>query len=430
MRTALACRLLDQILEQAVAIDIAVAVIRPPARDGRSHLEVDVLVAPKHRVAFERLLLEHGLRHRQAWGRRPHRFYVAPVADPAGELPIDWLKVDLVTDLAFGPLHELRSGTAVRCLAARSEEDRRSARLSPADELLALLLHVTLDRASIRDRDLTRMVDMATLVDEPGAMATPKLTGPLGERWWPALIAAARRGDCDQLQLLADQARGVMVYGHRVEVAWRRETSKVLRHSTKVLTAVCGRGSLVAFVGPDGTGKTTLTQALGNTAGMPARVLYGGTYPSTTRQSSLPGLTTARVITRLLHTRVQVTWHRARGRLVILDRHPLQARPTTADRQLTTRARLRRHVIAVTLPAPDLLVTLDAPTAVLHQRRPEHSVEQLDEDRRRHRAFVGRTIGSPSLQADRPAGSIRDDAIVLIWTQALPGRPPRKLVDS
>lgn len=424
-----ASRLLDELLGQAVENHLEVAVIRPPGRDGAGRLEADVLVAPKDRAAFEQLLVAGSLRHRPAWGRQPHRFFIAPVADRLGDGPIDWLKIDCVSDLAFGSRHELRTWTGARCLAARTGPERADASLAPADELAALLLHVVLDRGTIRDQDLSRLAELAAHADEPGPMVRPTLTTILGNSWWPEVIGAARRRDADRLLAQAGSMRQALRGGHRGAVVWRRGSSSVLRHSTKALTALYGRGPLVAFVGPDGTGKTTLTKALVDHAGMPTRCFYGGTYPSTQKRSSVPGLTTARVVGRLLGTRAQIGWHRGRGRLVILDRHPLQARPIAQDTHLAAKARLRRQMIAATLPAPDLLVTLDAPAAVLHRRRPEHSVEQLDRDRRRHGAFVGREVGSHSLQADRPADTLLDEATLLIWSQALPVASTRPLVD-
>ena len=423
-------RLLDDLLVRAVAAGFEVAVVRPPGRDGPGRLEADVLVAPRDREAFEQMLVDRGLRRRPGWGRRPHRFYVTPVVDSGGTLPIDWLKVDTVSDLAFGSRHELQTASGSRCLAARPRTDRAAARLAPADELAALFIHAILDNGTIRDRDRCRMAELAAQVDQPGPAVRPILTDTLGENWWPGVVDAARRGDDERLLAQAGPVRRAFVQGHRGDVIWRRGSASTVRHSAKALTALRGRGPLVAFIGPDGTGKTTLTRALVDQAGMPARCFYGGTYPSTTPTSAVPGLTTARVVTRLLGTRLRVQWNRSRGRLVILDRHPLQARPTADDTHLGAKARLRRRMIAATLPTPDLLVTLDAPATVLHQRRPEHSVEQLDLDRKRHRAIVGRAVGSPSLQADRPADSLLGDAVALIWAQALSDQPADTLVGS
>ncbi len=414
--------LLREIMAALGAAAISRALVRTPSRDGRGQLEADVIVAPGDLAATEQLLAEHGLRRRPGWGRRPHRFHVRPARADDGT--IDWLKVDVVTDLCFGAHHELASDMGPRCLAARP--DPQSDRLLPADELMALLLHALLDRPIVRVDQRERLAELAVLAraDGPGPLAHRCLPTGANAPTWTEILDALESGDTRLLDQLRPHLRQRLEQGRRLRVGARRMVATSGRHSAKLLTAVAARGPLVAFVGPDGTGKTTAAAAVADASGLPARVLYGGTYRSGTSSSSLPGFTTAKLLGRLLGTRAQLTWHRSRGRLVVLDRHPVQAKPT-ADDHHSRRTNLRRRVVAATLPRPDLLLALDAPATVLHDRRPEHTIERLDDDRHRTLALARATPGSAIVDATHSPDSVRDETVRLVWDRAVPVAPGR-----
>ncbi len=400
---------------------VAFATLRDPGRDGAGVLEADVLIDRRDQRRAERLLVEAGFRRRPSWGRHPHRFFLRPVASSSADGAdggLDWVKLDLVTDLSFGPWHQWTTGMASACLAARSPGP--GARLAPADELLAHLLHAVLDRGVLRPRDIEALSRLAPRASTPGVLGHTMLTDASCDRSWARLVA--RIDDGDWRGLLADALRlRALVRDQRpVGGAARHVRNRTLRRGGRLLDGLAARGALVALVGPDGTGKTTLATSLVATAGVPARGLYGGTYRSGTPRSRLPGLATGRVLTRLLGTRARVTWHRRRGRLVVLDRHPTQARPGAGD-HLSRRARLRRRCLASTLPRPDLLVVLDAPPEVLHERRPEHSVAHLEDDRRRHLALRVPTI-TRVLDASAPPDAVRADTVRLVWEHAIPTR--------
>ncbi|CAN5431539.1 hypothetical protein BH10ACT1_BH10ACT1_22600 [soil metagenome] len=393
-----------------------VALVRDPGRDGAGRLEADLLVRPSQRDAVELLLAAEGFRRRPGWGRQPHRFHLRPVTDP-GHDQLDWLKVDLVTDLCYGPVHELSTGAADACLDARIREPFGARRLQPADELMALLLHGLLDRDQLRLDQRGALAALATPGLEPGVLAH-HLFGDAVDRRWQELLSAIQEGDWGTVLAARPQLRVELRDGRRIASTLRGFRNRTARRLAKPLTAVAARGALVALVGPDGTGKSTLAGTIGDAVGLPTRVLYGGTHPAGTHTSRVPGATTARITLRLLATRALIAWHRGRGRLVVLDRHPLQVRPR-AGSTLSARARARRRFLSITLPRPDLLLVLDAPASVLHRRRPEHTVEQLETARGLHVVLAVTRDRARILDATATPARVLHDAVQLIWSDAL-----------
>lgn len=408
---------IDRALALLEEAGLAVAVLRDPSRDGRGVLEVDLLVDPSQRAQVEAVLVADGFRRRPGWGRDPHRFFLRPVTD--GDVT-DWLKLDVVTDLCFGPRHEWPSGLGADCL-----RDRRTspARLDPADELVAHVLHALVDRRSLRPKDIDALARTAATVEASGRLGLALTQPGVGPASFPGLVGAARDGRWESVRAAGPTLRRRVALRHPVRGARRSATSLVLRRATRLLRPLAGPGRVVAVLGPDGTGKSTLVAGLSEAAGVPSRVLYGGTYRSGTA-TAVPGLDTARVGARLLVTRARLVWHRRMGRLVVLDRHPAQARPVAAD-ALPLRSRLRRTALAATVPDPDLVLVLDAPPEVLHARRPEHDVAHLARDRARHAAL---RIDAPTHVIDATAApeAVRARAVELIWRHAVPtgvGRP-------
>lgn len=403
---------LDGVLARLEAGGLAVAVLREPSRDGRGVLEADLLVDPSERDDVERVLVDAGFRRRPGWGRDPHRFFLRPLVDGPGT---DWLKLDVVTDLCFGPRHEWPTHLGAECLRDR----RRGARprLQPADELVAHVLHALVDRGGLRPRDTAALARLADEVDGGGRLALALAEPGIGPASLPGLVAAARDGRWDQVRAASPRLRRRLARRHPLEGARRSVTSRVLRRSGRFLRPLAGPGAVVALVGPDGTGKSTLVDGLLDGVGVPARALYGGTYRSGSRGGA-PGTATARVLARLVATRAALAWHRRMGRLVVLDRHPEQARPLPSD-AVGWRTRVRRTVLASTLPCPDLLLVLDAPAEVLHRRRPEHDVHRLACDRERNLSL---RMAAPTHVVDATASpeAVRARAVELIWRHAVP----------
>ena len=103
-----------------------------------------------------------------------------------------------------------------------------------------------------------------------------------------------------------------------------------------------------------------------------------------------------------------------RGRLALFDRHPYDARltPRTRPRRVD---RIRRAVLGHALPAPDLILVLDAPGAVLYARKPEHPEEDLEAEMVRYRELAARSARAELVDATRSPEEVLDDVVGRIW---------------
>jgi thymidylate kinase len=78
---------------------------------------------------------------------------------------------------------------------------------------------------------------------------------------------------------------------------------------------------------------------------------------------------------------------------------------------------LRQRWLRATAPIPDLVVLLDAPAQVLHQRKGEHTPDRLE---RMRSAYLGLREEFPQtivVDATQDADTVRKTVIALIWRQ-------------
>lgn len=182
------------------------------------------------------------------------------------------------------------------------------------------------------------------------------------------------------------------------------------------------RGPLIAFVGPDGAGKSTVVEELARRIPLGVRVAYlgnrgagrakeGRSRKSAARETAGVVRDAARAAGRLAREH----WAARRGSIVLCDRHPkelLAVRP----RRPRPAAFLERMLVRWLLPWPDALVVLEAPPQVLHARKPEHPVARLEEWARAYREELGPRGAS---FVDTTASEEETVRIVseLVWTE-------------
>lgn len=220
-------------------------------------------------------------------------------------------------------------------------------------------------------------------------------------------------------------------------------------------------GRILTLVGADGAGKSTQAKRLCALLNGSAKYLYMGSNPSafthtlpttkawirfkcamgrtihhsgppeagSTRRPSSPvergarhvkslGVLGLRVSEDLYRLRVAATYART-GYIVIMDRHPYPDYYTRRVRETDTWLRwgdrvhgfLLRHVY----PRPANLVLLDAPSHVLHARKPEGSLADLEARRQEYLDMI-RTLPEASvtvIDATRSEESVSSDLLRL-----------------
>lgn len=365
--------------------------------------DVDLLVAPAGLTAALGAALDAGFLPLSTWGRGTHRFLVGHHA-PSER----WVRLDVVTDLRFGPDLELSLPGAEGCLARRVEVEGAWT-LAPDDAFWLLLLHVLLDGDRAADRRRTRLEQLAcaevlgspvarTLAETyPGVDLGALVEDVRGARWEALPSNALREG-------LARRAR--------VRSAWRSAANPLLRKATRLLL-LRERGMTVALVGPDGVGKSTLAEDLAQRFAFPVTRVYMGIHrgaSSDRRSRPLPlPLRIPRQWGRYLRARA-AAW---RGRLVLFDRYAFDARLTAARQQSILR-RAARSVLA-RIPDPDLTILLDAPAEVVHARKPERTIEDLERLRTEYLAVASRARRVAVVDASGPADEVRRLVTATIW---------------
>lgn len=208
----------------------------------------------------------------------------------------------------------------------------------------------------------------------------------------------------------------------------------------------------IALIGPDGSGKTTITRMLQESGVLPFKYLYmgvnisasnvalptsrlaayakrrlgiggeatAGAPPSARREASRRRgpvrrvWSAARLANRLADAwfRQLVSWsYELRGYVVLYDRHFVLdfSQEIAADASDSYDRRLYRWCLTHLYPSPGMVIFLDAPGAVLYARKGESTVEELE---RRRQAFLLQSRRHPCFRrvdATRPLPEVYEE---------------------
>jgi thymidylate kinase len=347
--------------------------------------DVDILISGDALEWVDGALDAAGFVRMPANGHGSHRFYVAYHPDDGR-----WIKVDAITEVAFGPTEELATDVGPVLLARRERIGALSV-LHSADAFWHLTLHHLLRDGEIPDRRRDQAVSKVRF-----ASASDPL-GALVDGIYPGVARAwERRARVSATRRLA---------AHRVG----RRIPAVGRHL----------GVSLAVLGPDGAGKTSLANALLTTVPLGTRYVYLGMWrPSRLRDAlrHLPGARLALVATKLAAKSALIRYHRSLGRIVIVDRYSYDA-----DVSSTERTDWKAHVSAPVLkrmtPDPDLIVLLDAPAEVMYARKGEHDLQKLRRLRAGYLALADRDPRVVVVDATQPREDVTRQVSALLWAR-------------
>jgi hypothetical protein len=204
--------------------------------------DVDLLVASGDLARVSTVLDRAGFLPLAADGRGSHIFFVRYSEDDDV-----WVKLDFVADISFGRYQELRTGAAEGVLARR--HNAKGVWLAaPDDAFWMLLLHCLLDKGRVPPHHAARLQELAPAAEPDSDLARAAASSlPAG---WDAdrLIAAARRGDGQQLTALAPALRSRWRQQHPL-TAWSRLVANAVLRKLK-LSSFRRRGARVHLVGP------------------------------------------------------------------------------------------------------------------------------------------------------------------------------------
>ena len=377
-------------------------------RERAAGSEDDLLVADPDVHRARVVLAGAGFVELRRPGRGSHRAF------HAFDLERDaWAKLDLVTAIDHGPYQELPTTLAAPLLARRIGRGTGWA-LHPDDAFWVVLLHELLDRptpAIRRPDELRRLAaeagDGGPARDLVEAVLAPAIPAD-------RVRSLVQAGHWSSVLGLAPALRAGLRHRSPLGVAVRCAGRRLVRAVDRASPPFVRRGVSVALLGPDGVGKSSLGGLVGRAGPLAVRRVYLGLYGDRRTRARLrvPGIGFLRRLVRMWRGWLNGWLHVRRGRFVVYDRYPIDA---LIARGGGVRTRLARALLGRALPAPDLVVVLDAPADDLYARKPEHPVERLEEQRRGYLRYAARTPGVAVVDASRPAEVVAREVTALAW---------------
>ena len=389
--------------------------------------DVDILVAGGLLPGLDELMNGIGLCRVRAAGHGSHRFYFG--YSESGEL---WLKLDIVSDISFGPYQQWRTPLAQGCLERRV----RNGGLwmpAPADQAWLQLLHLVLDKGEIQpQRECTALAAAA------GASPRDRIAGYVDQRSGAGtaaqLLDLVRSRRFAEVSDMATRLRSVWTGGAPLRTQSLALANRALRQFSPRLP---GRGLIVGVMAPDGAGKTTLLHGLRAEFPVPTAYVYMGMWgagPWDGWLHRVPGGRTAKKMYRVLIGGMAARYHRVRGRVVLMDRVAYDALLPAAGDNNPSNSKAAGGVsnaLAVWLgAAPDLLLVLDVPGEVMFSRKGEHTAEILEKWRQSYLTLAEWLPGSRVLDAAQPQHLVQQLATKTVWRGVCPGEPEISAPDS
>jgi thymidylate kinase len=384
---------------------VVFALLRGDPASSPSAGDVDLLVRASDMAQAEDCLRTTGWIAAPAAGHGSHRFLVK-YDQHSGT----WHQLDCVSSLDFGPTQAYRTNLAKACLARRVRKDGKP-RLHADDEFWALFLHQAWKTATFSRRAALSERAQGAQPAGPVARFVAQLL-PDGMAGANRVIAAVRNDDWDAVR--ASQRLAQRRWRHRRcgAIARNHAVSWVEQRAPVAKT----RGLTLALLGLDGAGKTTTAARLHAEVPWPTVSLYMGVW----RESALDrlvqhvlGAQLALRLGRLTRTALVARYHRALGRVVLLDRYVTDANLPSPD--LDWKGKVSAVLVLRTATAPDRLVFLDASPEVVFARKGELTIEELRRRRECYHALKDRFPQMVVVDAERPLDAVVRDVNEVLW---------------
>ncbi len=319
---------------------------------------------------------------------------------------------------------------------------------SPADELLLLCLHGTIDKLSFKPAYQEKILVLIKSAALDKACLTTLLDKVFGSSAGKTLFSHILRGDFQSL--LAMHRRLKMSLLKKITLSGVTTILKILRQ--KASRRILGRKGLrIALLGPDGSGKSTLARLIAekrifNTTFVymgrdqfviPTRrlvkyfrgLLRGGPAgdPKPRKPSQLETLIPVQGrwrdildVFRLVHDLADFYLRYflsdflpcRKGFLVINDRYIYDM---LSGGEKIQRLRLVQWLIMELFPAPDLVFILEAPAQTMFARKGEHSVAELNAMKQNFAELHQELGNSHLIQTDKGPDESANQIISQIW---------------
>lgn len=373
-----------------------------------SRIDVSVLILDRDRGWVGRILTSHGYLASPGAPQAYARTFVT-FSEPDGV----WIRLRFVTRLDGRSL-----GALPATLAPALLERRRSlggvAAPAPEDDFWALWLHCLLDDEGVfAAHHVEALERLAPAVTGEGPVAAV-VEALLSDGWdLDRIRSAVLQGSWEVFDPFAYELRRTI---ERQTSAPARVASFGSRWSQPFmrLSPTGSPGITVALLAPDGAGKSTAVERLSRAFPLPVRTVYMGLYgrDQPPPPALVPGMGTLIRMLRQWRGYLVGRRHRRGGDIVLFDRYCYDAR--LPGRGGTLLRRMRTWMLGHACPPPDLTVVLDASGEVLHRRKPEHRLEEL-EQRRQGYLFLAARYGWVVVDASRDVDQVNRELTGLIW---------------
>ena len=380
--------------------------------------DVDLLVRAKDRAALETIMMHSGFIAFSMPKTGSDRFYL--ILDYSRHR---WLLVQAAFHLHYGKTKFFQDPIEEQVLARREAKNNYFVP-APLDQFRILFLHCLLDKGHFRkywDYFLGFRI-------EPGSVAIPGFS----ERQWLPLSRV-------RLNELRHQKYKVWANGFRQSL--RRQTPGyfwrlVGRLFVKVFRLKAIRpGFRIAFLGPDGSGKTTAVQNFAHRMMWPLEVLkvYLGDnrylnplakfihdYKEKREKEGKKDfwLSSLHLFLGYLDKCIRVAmaeYFYLAGGIALFDRsfHDLLANPEVPEGSF--KYRLKEFLYKVS-PKPDLVIFLEADAAVLHARKSDHPLEFIEKACARYqRVAAEHGKNMIRIKADQPPEAVVNQCLEAFW---------------